>query len=65
MSQVSVSREQSHNKPEGIELFFLRLKKKLRSVDPYLTFAGIGLWLFAYWVLCEGLEIWRFNKLPS
>ena len=23
------------------------------------------LWLFAYWVLCEGLQIWRFTKLPG
>ena len=65
MSEVSAPQGQSANKPEGFELFFLKLNKKMRSVDPYLTFAGIGLWLFAYWVLCEGLEIWRFTKLPG
>ena len=65
MSQVSAPQGRLATKPEGFELFLLRFKKKMRSVDPYLTVAGIGLWLFAYWVLCEGLEIWRFTKLPG
>ena len=65
MTQTSTTQLEGNTKPEGFELFVLRLNKKIRSVDPYLTVAGIGLWLFAYWVLCEGLEIWRFNKLPG
>ena len=53
---------------------FDKFKKKIIYVpvedlpsgpDPYLTIAGIFLWLFAYWVLCEGLQIWRFTKLPG
>ena len=65
MNQVSATKGHMNSKPEGFELFLLRLRKKLVSIDPYLTVAGIGLWLFAYWVLCEGLEIWRFTKLPG
>ena len=65
MTQSSTTQLDGNAKPEGFELFMLRMNKKFKSVDPYLTVAGIGLWLFAYWVLCEGLEIWRFNKLPG
>ncbi|MFZ8975343.1 MAG: ABC transporter permease, partial [Pseudomonadales bacterium] len=65
MNQVPATKGHMNSKPEGFELFLLRLRKKMVSIDPYLTVAGIGLWLFAYWVLCEGLEIWRFTKLPG
>lgn len=51
--------------PQGIDMIFYRIKKNLSSVDPYLTVFGIFLWLFAYWVLCEGLQLWRFSKLPG
>jgi NitT/TauT family transport system permease protein len=51
--------------PQGIDMVFYRIKKNLTSVDPYLTIFGIFLWLFAYWILCEGLQIWRFVKLPG
>jgi NitT/TauT family transport system permease protein len=51
--------------PQGIDMVFYRIKKNLTSVDPYLTVFGIFLWLFAYWVLCEGLQLWRFSKLPG
>jgi NitT/TauT family transport system permease protein len=51
--------------PQGIDMVLYRIKKNLTSVDPYLTIFGIFLWLFAYWILCEGLQIWRFVKLPG
>ena len=51
--------------PEGFNLFLYRTKKHFSGPDPYLTIAGVFLWLFAYWVLCEGLQIWRFTKLPG
>ena len=51
--------------PQGFDLFVYKTKKYLGQLDPYLTLMGIGLWLFAYWVLCEGLQIWRFDKLPG
>ena len=47
------------SEPQGIDMVFYRIKKNFTSVDPYLTVFGIFLWLFAYWVLCEGLQIGR------
>ena len=38
--------------PEGFNLFIYRVKKKFTGPDPYLTVAGVFLWLFTYWVLC-------------
>ena len=45
MTQSSTTQLEGNAKPEGFELFMLRMNKKIRSVDPYLTVAGIGLWL--------------------
>tara|TARA_B100000768_G_scaffold141265_1_gene132882 strand:+ start:165 stop:1052 length:888 start_codon:yes stop_codon:yes gene_type:complete len=52
-------------KPQGFDLLIYRVKKYFGRLDPYLTILGIGLWLFTYWVLCEGLQVWRFTKLPG
>jgi NitT/TauT family transport system permease protein len=52
-------------KPHGFDLLIYRIKKYFGRLDPYLTILGIGLWLFTYWVLCEGLQVWRFTKLPG
>ena len=51
--------------PLGFDLFVYRVKKYFGRLDPYLTLMGIFLWLFTYWVLCEGLQLWRFTKLPG
>jgi NitT/TauT family transport system permease protein len=51
--------------PTGFGLFKHRAGKAVRSPTPYLAFAGIGLWLFAYWLFCEGLELPRFEKIPG
>jgi NitT/TauT family transport system permease protein len=51
--------------PHGFDLLIYRVKKYFGRLDPYLTILGIGLWLFTYWVLCEGLQVWRFTKLPG
>lgn len=40
-------------------------KKALSSPEPYLAVIGIGLWLFTYWLLCEGLQLPRFVKIPG
>ena len=42
-----------------------RLKKALRSPSPYLMAAGIALWIFVYWLLCEALQVPRFVKIPG
>ena len=52
-------------KPQGFDLLIYRIKKYFGRLDPYLTLLGIFLWLFTYWVLCEGLQLWRFTKLPG
>jgi hypothetical protein len=62
MNQVSATKGHMNSKPEGFELFLLRLKKKMVSIDPYLTVFGIGLWLFAYWVF---VRVSRYGALTS
>jgi NitT/TauT family transport system permease protein len=42
-----------------------RLKKAIRSPAPYLTIFGVALWLFFYWLFCEGLQLPRFVKIPG
>lgn len=42
-----------------------RAIKTLTSPSPYLMIAGIGLWLAIYWLLCEGLRLPRFEKMPG
>ena len=42
-----------------------RFKKSLTTPTPYLTVVGIALWIFVYWLLCEGLQLPRFVKLPG
>ncbi|MGA7485828.1 MAG: ABC transporter permease [Xanthobacteraceae bacterium] len=41
------------------------LIKMARSPTPYLAVLGILLWVFVYWLLCEGLKVPRFVKLPG
>ena len=62
---MSNSAKTRTTEPQGVDMIFYRIKKTLTSADPYLTIFGIFLWLFAYWILCEGLQIWRFSKLPG
>ena len=47
MTQSSTTQPEGNAKPEGFELFMLRMNKKISRVDPYLTLAGFGLWLVA------------------
>ena len=63
--EMNSTAESNKVAPEGFNLFLFRTKKHFSGPDPYLTIAGVFLWLFAYWVLCEGLQIWRFTKLPG
>lgn len=51
--------------PTGPQRTWYRVKKALRSPSPYLTAAGIALWLFVYWLLCEALQLPRFVKIPG
>lgn len=40
-------------------------KKALGSPEFYLAIFGIALWLFTWWLLCEGLKLPRFVKIPG
>lgn len=51
--------------PTGVYLWWLRVRKTLHTPTPYLMVFGIVLWLGAYYVLSEGLQVWRFAKLPG
>jgi len=51
--------------PTGLGLLAYRASKGVRSPTPYLMLLGIALWLFAYWLLCEGLQLPRFEKIPG
>ncbi len=42
-----------------------RWKKALRTPTPYLMAFGIGLWILTYYLLTEGWQVWRFQKLPG
>ena len=52
-------------KPTGFALFWHQTKTSLASPTPYLTAFGIFLWFFTYWLLCEGLQLPRFVKIPG
>ena len=51
--------------PTGFALVWHNFQKSLTTPVPYLTVVGLALWIFTYWLLCEGLEIWRFSKIPG
>lgn len=55
----------AHRAPRGFALLWYQVKKSARSPGPYLMVAGILLWLFAYWLLCEALKLPRFEKIPG
>jgi NitT/TauT family transport system permease protein len=63
--QVAAGRQRRTEAPKGLDMVQYRIVKALSTPAPYLTAMGVGLWLFTYWVLCEGLEVWRFTKLPG
>ena len=51
--------------PTGLALLIYRMKKSLSTPKPYLMVFGVFLWLFVYWLLCEGLRVDRFDKIPG
>lgn len=51
--------------PGPLGRMWWRFKKSLTTPTPYLTVLGIALWIFVYWLLCEGLKLPRFVKLPG
>ncbi len=51
--------------PTGLGRISYRIRKAVTTPQPYLTVAGILLWLFLYWLACEGLKLDRFDKIPG
>lgn len=51
--------------PGALGRMWWRFKKSLTTPTPYLTVIGIVLWIFVYWLVCEGLKLPRFVKLPG
>jgi len=49
----------------GLDLFKFRLKCWLTSPRPYQMLIGIGLFFFLWWFLVEGIQAYRFNRLPA
>lgn len=57
--------EPARRQPTGLGMARHRFWKGVSSPTPYLMAFGISLWLFAYWLFCEGLELPRFEKIPG
>lgn len=51
--------------PTGLARVWYNIKKGATTSTPYLTVFGVALWLFFYWLFCEGLELPRFEKMPG
>lgn len=51
--------------PTGFKLAMYRLRKTFGTPQPYLMFFGVFLWLFTYYLLCEGIQVPRFEKIPG
>lgn len=55
----------SNAPPSTMERVAFNVGQGLASPAPYLALFGIALWLFTYWLLCEGLQLPRFVKIPG
>lgn len=51
--------------PTGLAMVWYRITKKFSTPSPYLMVFGVGLWIFFYWLFCEGLRLPRFEKIPG
>ena len=51
--------------PTGFALTIHNSKKSLKTLTPYLMFVGVALWIGSYYLLVEGWQLPRFNKLPG
>jgi NitT/TauT family transport system permease protein len=49
----------------GLVRTWYRLKRAVKSPSPYLMAMGLLLWIFAYWLFCEALQLPRFVKIPG
>ncbi len=67
MSQTAVAAAEDRRTtaPKGMAMIWYRFTKTLSTPTPYLSFFGVALWIFVYWLLCEGLKVDRFDKIPG
>jgi len=56
---------QRRQAPTGLALVWYRITRKFMTPTPYLMVLGIALWVFLYWLFCEGLRLPRFEKIPG
>jgi len=51
--------------PTGLAMTFYKWKVSLKTPTPYLMTFGVLLWIGTYYLLVEGWQLPRFNKLPG
>ena len=51
--------------PGNVAIFLARFRQRMRTSGPYLMVLGICFWLGLWWILCEALEVPRFEKMPG
>ena len=51
--------------PTGFAFTLYKWKRALKTPTPYLMAFGVILWIFTYWLFCEGWKLPRFSKIPG
>ncbi len=65
MTDQAANAQPMKQAPTGLAMTKYRWKKALKTPTPYLMIFGIGLWILSYYLLTEGWQVWRFQKLPG
>ncbi len=55
----------SNDGPSNIAVTLSSWREALKTPTPYLMAFGVFLWLFTYYLFCEGWALPRFNKIPG
>ena len=51
--------------PSKLSITLHNWRESLKTTTPYFMAFGVFLWLFTYYLLCEGWALPRFNKIPG
>ena len=51
--------------PSNLSIALYSWRQSLKTTTPYFMAFGVFLWLFSYYLLCEGWALPRFNKIPG
>ena len=57
--------EQADTGPSTLFITLYGWREALKTTTPYFMVFGVFLWLFAYYLFCEGWALPRFNKIPG